>query len=179
MMHSRRRFSLIFIKATFFFSFLGFTTLNLVAAYGLLTGIHLSALCWTVYVMCLPFSGGGILFYPLTPLTGVVPAYVRELWAWILSIVLHCATFASNRILYEKTSVTHFIYWGIIHPIPYWFLFFVCFLPVIAAWLYKVYRIPHTALWYYHIRALIMLLALFLLVSIALRDIIILSNIHA
>jgi len=178
-MHARRRFSLIFIKTTFFFSFLIFTTLNLVAAYGLLTGIHLSALCWTVYVMCLPFSGGGILFYPLTPLTGSVPAYMRELWAWMLSIILHIATFLSNRAVYEKTSITHFIYWGIIHPIPYWLLFSVCFLPVMAAWLYHAYRIPRNALWYYQVRMLLIVLALLLLVSIALRDIIILSNIHA
>ena len=178
-MHSRRRFSVIFIKATFFFSFLAFTTVNLVAAYGLAAGIHLAALCWTVYVMCLPFFGGGILFYPLIPLIGSVPPYVREFWSWVLSITLHLGTFLGNRAIYEKTSITHFIYWGIIHPVPYWLLFSVCFLPVIAAWLYHAYRIPHTALWYYHVRALLMFLALFLLVSIALRDIIILSNIHA
>jgi hypothetical protein len=178
-MHSKKRFSFLFIKITFFFSFLVFTGLNLINAYGLLTGIHLTALCWTVYVMCLPFSGGGILLYPLTPLIGIIPAYLRELWAWILSITLHIGTCMSNPALYEKTSVTHFIYWGITHPIPYWFLFIACFMPVIAAWLYKVYAIPQSTLWYYHVRILIMFFALFLLISIALKDIIILSNIHA
>lgn len=178
-MSTPRRFSIIFIKLTFFFSFLTFTTLNLVAAYGLATGIYLSALCWSVYVMCLPFSGGGILFYPLAPLIGSFPNYIGELWAWGASIVLNTFTFIFNRPIYEKTSITHFIYWGITHPFPYWMLFTVSFLPVAAALLHYRYGLPKRTLWYVHIRLALIILALTVIAYIALRDIIILSNIHA
>ncbi|MDQ5890982.1 MAG: hypothetical protein QG604_856 [Candidatus Dependentiae bacterium] len=178
-MSTPRRFSLIFIKLTFFFSFLGFSTLNLVATYGPLTGLYLSALCWTVYVMCLPFFGGGILFYPLAPIVGYHPDYVWEAAAWIVSIGLHIFTLLTNPAIYEKTSVTHFIYWSIRHPYPYWIIFIAAALPTIATWLYKTHRIPARAFWYYQLRFALAIIALVLLFAIALKDIIILSNIHA
>jgi len=178
-MSTPRRFSLIFIKLTFFFSFFAFSMLHLIAEHGLQDGVHLSALCWTTYVMCLPFSGGGILLYPLAPLVGALSWYVWELWAWICSILLHSVTLCYNRSLYEKTSITHFIYWAITHPVPYWGLFIICFLPIIATWLYRKHHIPSNALWYYQIRFLLILIALFLLAYIGLHDLIILSNIYA
>jgi len=178
-MIASRTFSVVFIKITFFFSFLAFTALNLVTAYGLLTGMHLTALCWTVYVMCLPFFGGGILFYPLAPLIGYHPNYIWEFWAWILSITLHIGTFLNNQPIYEKTSITHFIYWAIRHPFPYWSIFVTAALPTIAAWLYKTRNIPQRRFWYYQIRFILALIALSTLFTVALRDIIILSNIHA
>jgi hypothetical protein len=177
-MTTPRRFSVVFIKLTFFFSFLSFSTLNLVTTHGLKTGAHLVALCWTVYVMCLPFLGGGILFYPLAPIIGYLPNYAWEFCAWITSIILHTLTFIYNRGIYEKTSVTHFIYWAITHPVPYWGLFIICFLPVLATMLYKKYRIPTHALWYFQLRFGLLILGLLGLGYIALHDIIILSNIH-
>lgn len=177
-MTTPRKFSVVFIKLTFFFSFLSFFTLNLVATYGIVTGLHLSALCWTVYVMCLPFLGGGILFYPLAPLFGYLPNYVWELCAWITSIGLHLTTFMYKRGIYEKTPFTHFIYWALTHPIPYWALFIVCFLPVVATLLHKKYKLPARTLWYFQLRFGLLILGLLTLGYIALHDIIILSNIH-
>ncbi len=177
-MTTPRRFSITFIKLTFFFSFFSFATLNLVAMHGWWTGVHLSLLCWTVYVMCLPFLGGGIMFYPLAPLVGYLPNYAWELWAWAASIVLHIGTFAHNRAIYEKTSITHFIYWAIIHPIPYWGLFTVCLLPVIASLIHKKYKFPARTLWYIQLRLGLLIIGIAALAYIALHDIIILTNIH-
>jgi len=174
-----RRFSFIFIKLTFFFSFLSFSALNLIAVHGLATGLHLCALGWTVYVMCLPFSGGGVLFYPLAPIIGYLKSYAWEMLAWIASICLHIYTLTMTPGLYEKLALTHFIYWGITHPIPYWFLFGACFLPTLAAWLHYEHHLPERAFWYYQLRFISILVALVLLTYIALHDIIILSNIHA
>lgn len=178
-MNASRNFSLVFIKITFFFSFLAFTVLNLVTAYGLLTGLHLTGLCWTVYVMCLPFFGGGILLYPLAPLVGYQPNYVWECWAWILSITLHIGTFLNNQSIYEKTSVTHFIYWAIRHPFPYWCIFITAALPTGAAWLYQTHKLTMKPFWYYQLRFTLAMIALTTLFLVALKDIIILSNIHA
>jgi|GEM_PF-2376403 len=173
-----RHISFIFIKLTFFFSFFTFSALNLVATYGLFDGLYLTALAWSVYVMCLPFSGGGVLFYPLAPIVGYLPTYAWELIAWTASIALNIATLVCRPELYEKTSVTHFMYWALKHPIPYWGLFLGSFLPAFTSLLHKKWHIPQRKLFFYPLQFLLISGAFIFLFYIAIQDIIILTNVH-
>ena len=169
---------LTFLRMTFFFSFFGFFTLNLIATHGLYNGIHIAAIGWTFYVMCLPFFGGGIVLYPLMPIVGALPHYAWELGAWLVSIAIHMLTSTLRPHVYHLTMVTHFLSWSLQRPIPYWLIFICAFLPLIPSWLYATGRWPYRTSWYMLLQLLLMMLGIAVLGSIGIHDLIILSNIH-
>lgn len=171
--------SSLFIKLTLFFSFFSFFVLNLVAIHGIAAGLHLGLLGWSCYVMCLPFFGGSVLLYPLALMVGKLSNYVLEMIAWMLSIGLHVATIHLLPGIYQRTPATHFVYWCLTHPFPYWILFALCFAPVMVIMLKKRYNIPARDAVYYQIRFFCIAASLAFLGYVAIHDLIILSNIHA
>ena len=178
-MISNRSASISFIRVTFFYSFFGFFTLNLIANHGLANGIHLALLGWSFYVMCLPFLGGGALFYPLATVIGSLPDYIWESAAWGAAIALHIFTYLWNKSVYGLTTLSHFLQWSIEHPFPYWIIFILNLLPLIALIMYRTDCWPYRRIWYYQLRLILSIFALGFLCYIAMYDMIILSNIHA
>lgn len=178
-MISNRAASLIFIRLTFFYSFFGFFMLNLIAAHGLFEGIHLAFIGWSFYVMCLPLLGGGALFYPLASITGSLPDYVWEVAAWGGAIGLHLFTYLFDKSVYGLTTFSHFLQWSFEHPFPYWIIFILNLLPLLALILYRTDCWPYHRLWYYALRLGLSILAIGFLCYIAMYDMIILSNIHS
>jgi hypothetical protein len=177
-MISARRSSIIFIRLTLFFTFFSFLAINQIAHFGTATGLHLTALLWSTLVLCLPFFGGGILFYPFAPIVGFYAEYVWEAAAWLMSIVLNAYTLWMCPQLYVKTSPTHLLGWILTHPRTHGWYIAACFLPVVAAWLYNTYQIPRQRLLYYHLRLGLIVLAFFVFSATCLHDLIIISNIH-
>jgi len=175
----RQNRTITFIKLTFFSSFFVFFALNFVTRHGFKTGMLLMFLSWSSWVMCFPFFGGGILFYPLRPFLQNTAEYRFELMAWVGSFILNLVTFVTNPSVYYKAYIPHLLYWIITHPISYWLIFVTAFLPVVASYIYTEYRWPKKLMLYYQLRLTLMMAGLICLFYLTLNDLIILSNIHA
>ena len=169
----------IFVRLTFFFSFFIFFTLNLVASHGIVDGIHLALLGWSAYVLCLPFLGGGVLLYPFLRFITNLSSYGWEVAAWLGAIIVNIATLCLRPHAYELTPVTHFLLWAFEHPFPYWGIFILSLMPLIAAGIYNARWWPYQRWMYYQLRLILTALSLIFLWYVALHDMIILSNIHA
>lgn len=173
-----RSASLIFIRLTFFFSFFGFFTLNLIARHGLFHGLILAVMGWSAYVMCLPFFGGGIVFYPFAKIIGKWHDHQYELLAWAISVVGHIIAYNWFRSVYYLTHITHFLAWGFAHPFPYWGIFILNFLPIVLIGIRTIGYWPYGAVQYYQLRLALISASLAFLWYVAMHDLIILTNIH-
>ena len=173
------RSSFFFIKLTIFCSIVTFCLLNLSGRHGMSAAIPLVALLWSWWVLCMPFFGGGIIFYPFVWWTGVQADYRFELMAWTASAALNavCIPFAPS--LYHKTGLTHLLHWFLTHPWPYWLILGCAFLPILASMAHHELLWPKKIVWYYNIRLCLIVLSLVCTGIFSLHEMIILSNIHA
>lgn len=171
--------SLFFFATALFFAIIAFLTLSLTAKHGLPIALHLAALLWSWWVLCLPIAGGGFLLYPLAPLLRYPPFYLFEVAAWFGSLLLNAITITLSPDIYEKTGLTHLLFWFLTNPWPYWIILACASLPMLVGILHHRYRLPSRPLWYHNLRLFLVILSLLCTGYFALHEIIILSNIHA
>jgi hypothetical protein len=165
-----------FIKRAFFFSFLFFYGMTFTTRFTLAAGVHLTALIWSFWTLCLPFFGGGAVFSIFFRFT---PEYLLELYAWGGAIILNIVSLVLTPQVYHLTPVTHLLQWVLTHPFPYWIIPFMSLLPIAAAWVHTETEWLTSRIWYLQLQLLLTVLAFTVLGYFALNDFIILSNIHA
>ena len=104
--------------------------LYIVLMFGLHRGLHIAALLWSFFVLCVPYGSSGILLSPFRRATRLKLQYA-DIVLWIVAVCLNIYTYSFSRPIYLKSISTHLLYQIIANPWPYWLIIAVCILGMI------------------------------------------------
>lgn len=104
-----------------------FITSYCMLSFGFATGIHLTLLVWSLYVLCLPAAHGQLLIgYPLYSF--FQRSFYIEPFVWLTAVGVNVYTYFFAQQIYSKMLFTHFLHRIISIPNPYWQIIFVSFI---------------------------------------------------
>lgn len=165
------------LKSAFFYAAFTLCGFSLAGQYGFADGLLILSLFWSMWVLALPFFGAGLLFSPLT-LAWETPLYVCEALSWGCSVLLNAILIHQMPEIYFKTPLTHWLYWALTHPYPYWILAPFTFAPIVLSYFYVSRGVPQSAVLYYHLRYSLMVATLIAFFYCTSYDSILMTNIH-
>lgn len=147
--------------------------------FDLLFALRLSGLGISSYILCTPFFGGGVIMRALSLFLIKLDDYLFELIAWTFALLYTGLTLYFDQSLYQYTGVTHFLHRILTNPNPYWLILGANSLPVLLSGAHKKFKvITHPGL-YYLAHYFLIIFASGLLYTIAYKDFVFISNIHA
>lgn len=88
--------------------------------------ILLTLICWSFFVLCTPFTQGGLIVSSLIYLfTGKNYQYT-ECYVWLSAFLLNGLVIFFAPTIYLHLSTTHVLLYIITHPWPYWLIPGIC-----------------------------------------------------
>ena len=123
-MNSMTRFGYIRFLSLFLLFVLA--TKSLIYEHSLKHGMHLAALTWAFFVICLPLSRGNIIFgIPLRLFNRYAPA-LAETCIWTCALFFTGFSYLFVPHIFFKTRITLILYHLLSHPYPYYVVFIMC-----------------------------------------------------
>ena len=111
--------------------------LYIVLLFGLHRGLHIAALLWSFFVLCVPYGSSGILLSPFRRATRLRLQYA-DIVLWAIAVGLNVYTYFFARQIYLKSISTHLLYQIISNPWPYWLIMAIC----IFGMIYRLFIAP-------------------------------------
>ena len=84
------------------------------------TGLYLTAITWSFFVLCTPVADAGFLLdFPIRILLGIRMVH-SEIMVWALAIIINIVGLSFYSGVYEQTFLTQLFKEILLHPYPYW-----------------------------------------------------------
>lgn len=163
------------IKYLIYLAILVFVCMYLSLGYGFWHGLHLTALIWSFYILCIPGAHGQLAFgFPLQFITHK-PLHT-EPFVWSAALLLNIITYTYIPKIYVLTFPSCLLYRILTTPNPYWLILLFSALGTFYYFIVgeKPFR-PHSNI-HRIIRHLIVIFALLAFIYLSHKEIIILFN---
>lgn len=110
------------IRFLAFLIFFGVTGFRLIMELGTKTGIHITLLIWSFFILCVPIPGNPLITTTFLRLFTKRALLYSTLFIWLGALALNIYTYFSFPLAYLNTSTTFFLYRIIANPWPYWLI---------------------------------------------------------
>lgn len=107
-----------------FLFFFGLTGTYFVLDSGLKTGLHLTLLVWSFFVLCIPFPRGAQILSSVIDLFTTRSIHYARFATWLLAILINALTYLTAPYLYVSSMTTFLLYRILSNPWPYWLIIF-------------------------------------------------------
>ncbi len=124
MSHETKRHSLG--KFIFLLLFLIAYFLFISKEYGVGSGIVITALTWSFFVLCTPIADAGFLIdFPVRVFADIRMFYT-EVAVWVMAIAMNVYALTSIPEIYSKTFLLKLLSYILLHPYPFWGIVVLC-----------------------------------------------------
>jgi hypothetical protein len=149
------------------------------SAEGAIDGLLLTLICWTAYTLSIPVNHGSVIPVPFCRLvTGKKMTY-NSLYMFAAALLFNALLIRIRPVLYLDRIIPYIVYRMLKTPWPYWTIFaYNFFANFFNSWV-RTSQKRSKNVWLYTLTKLSVLIATILLVTIALKEIIIIVNMKA
>ena len=117
--HTAVKFLLLLFVVTGYFGYLSYQ-------YDFSTGVMITAITWSFFVLCTPVADAGFLLdFPIRLLFGI-KMLITEIFVWGLAIVINVYGLAFHADSYNHNLLTQVFYEILTHPVPNWSIIILC-----------------------------------------------------